>query len=41
MSRWPIEQQYREQMNSMAQYIDRYFNFPDKGHDRKTGPVHL
>jgi hypothetical protein len=26
----PIEQQYREQMNSMAQYIDRYFNGPDR-----------
>jgi hypothetical protein len=35
----PIEQQYREQMRSMAEYIDRYFNFPDQGHDRKTGFV--
>jgi hypothetical protein len=33
----PIEQQYREQMNSMAQYIDRYFNSPNEGHNRKTG----
>lgn len=32
---------YREQMNSMAQYLDRFFNGPDPGPDRKTGFVLL
>ena len=36
----PIEGQYRDQMNSMAQYIDRFFNGPAAG-ERKTGFVLL
>ncbi|TMQ14149.1 MAG: hypothetical protein E6J90_27300 [Deltaproteobacteria bacterium] len=36
----PVEGQYRDQMNSMAQYIDRFFNGPAAG-ERKTGFVLL
>lgn len=37
----PIEPHYREQMNSMAQYLDRFFNGPavDAPGGRKTGFV--
>jgi hypothetical protein len=31
----PIESKYREQMNSLAQYLDRFFNGPELS--RKTG----
>ena len=37
----PIEQRFREQMNSMAQYVDRFFNGPEKGKPRDTGFVLL
>jgi hypothetical protein len=39
----PIEADYREQMNSMAQYLDRFFNgpAPDAPGGRKTGFVLL
>lgn len=39
----PIESNYREHMNSMAQYLDRYFNgpAPDAPGERKTGFVLL
>jgi hypothetical protein len=39
----PIETDYREQMNSMAQYLDRFFNgpAPDAPGGRKTGFVLL
>lgn len=36
----PIESQYREQMNNMAQYLDRFFNGPEP-RDRATGFVLL
>lgn len=37
----PIEKQYRETMNELAQFLDGYFNGLAKDHDRKTGFVLL
>lgn len=37
----PIEEQYREQMNVLAQIIDEFFNGNAKGDARKTGFVLL
>jgi hypothetical protein len=37
----PIEPQYIEQMNALAQGIDKIFNGDAKGDDRKTGFVLL
>jgi hypothetical protein len=37
----PIEQEYREKMNAVAQLLDRWFNGDVKGSDRKIGFVLL
>ena len=37
----PIQPQYREKMQSMARWLDKYFNGDLKGKDRKVGFVLL
>jgi hypothetical protein len=37
----PIEQAYRDQMNALAQTLDRWFNDNARGDDRKVGFVLL
>lgn len=37
----PIQQQYRDQMNAIAQGLDEIFNGEAKGADRQTGFVLL
>jgi hypothetical protein len=37
----PIEEEYRQQMNAIAQVLDETFNGDARGNDRKTGFVLL